>query len=309
MVLLVLLSGMLLIALPRLARPMGRRLAPREWSVLCAVALAGGAVLIELGLILLAAPTVLLALDAPALASLCERLVGPLLPGGPVLGMVAVPPAVTMPALAALGIRREHRRSGRCALEPWVGNHLEWEGLDVVLLPTDDVVAFSVKHGQAQILVSVGMVATLSEAQLVAVLRHERAHLMQGHHRLLNLAIAIEHGLPPARPSTTALRVSLERWADEASVAGDEPARIALRDALLQTTAGCTGPRLAAFSPVETVAERLDALQSPPLPPSRIRRGLLYSPGLVVAIVALGATAAWLGDAQVLVTMTSHCPL
>lgn len=309
MVLLILLSGSLLIALPGLARPVGRRLAPREWSMLCAVALAGGALLIEIGLVLLAAPTVLVALGAPTLASACERLLGPLLPGGPLLGMVAVPPALTMPMLAGLGIRRERRRRGRRALEPWVGDHLEWEGLDVVVLPTDDVVAFSVSHGHPQILVSAGMVAALSRDELEAVLRHERAHLRQGHHRFLGLAAAVDHGLPLARPSTAALRVALERWADEVAVAGDQAARMALRGALLQATMGTTGPGLAAFSPLETVMERLDALQSPPRRPSRIRRGLLYSPGLAIALVALGASAAWIGDAHVLVAMTSHCPI
>ncbi len=209
MLLLVLLSGAMLIALPGLARPVGRRLAPREWSLLCAVALAGGALLIEIGLVLLAAPTVLVAVGAPTLASACERLLGPLLPGGPLLGMVAVPLAVTMPALAALGIRRERRRLGRRALEHWVGDHLEWEGLDVVVLPTDNVVAFSVSQGHPQILVSAGMVAALAPDELESVLRHERAHLRQGHHRFLSLAAAVDRGLPFARPSTAALRVAL----------------------------------------------------------------------------------------------------
>ncbi|MGH9116842.1 MAG: hypothetical protein ACRD0A_02865, partial [Acidimicrobiales bacterium] len=79
--LIILLSvGVALLALPGLARPLGRRMAPSEWARLCGMALAGGAVLLELTVVLFALPTVLRAAGAPLLASLCERMLGPLVP-------------------------------------------------------------------------------------------------------------------------------------------------------------------------------------------------------------------------------------
>ncbi len=309
MVLLVLLSGALLVVLPGMARRAGRRLAPREWSLLCALALAGGALLIEVGTVLLAAPSVLLALGAPGLASACERLIGPLLPGGPLLGMVAVPPAITMPFLAVLGLRRAGRHRRQFEVDPSVGSHLGWRGIDVVLLPTADLLAFSVQGDHPQILVSVGMIDTLSPGELEAVLGHEHAHLRFRHHRLLVLATMIDSGLPLARRSTATLRTALERWADEASVADDGRARATLRAALLQASCAPTNPLHAAFSPLETVVERIDALGRPPSRPSWTRRGLLYSPGLVIAILAVGASTSWLSDVNLLIAMAGHCPV
>src|SRR5712691_566056 len=53
------------LALPAWARPAGRRLPPSEWSRLAATALVGGALAVETGLALLAAPTVLRAARVP----------------------------------------------------------------------------------------------------------------------------------------------------------------------------------------------------------------------------------------------------
>lgn len=309
MVFIILLSGVLLVVLPGLARRTGRLLAPREWSLLCAVALAGGALLIEIGVVLLASPPILLAIGAPALASACERLLGPLLPGGPLLGMVALPAAVAIPVLAALGLRSERRRCRQMRVEPWVGSHQTWQGIDVVVLPTEEVVALSLEGDRPQILVSKGMTATLTQDELAAVLRHERAHLRHRHHWFLALAVIIDRGLPFLHRSTSALRTGLERWADEASVAGDASARAVLRGALLRASTARATPLLPAFSPLETVMERLDALQAPPRRPSRVRRGLAYSPGIAIAVLALAASGAWLDAAHVLVAMTAHCPV
>ncbi|MGH9217484.1 MAG: hypothetical protein ACRDZS_14605, partial [Acidimicrobiales bacterium] len=85
--LIILLSvGVALLALPGLARPLGRRIVPSEWARLCGMALAGGAALLELTVVLYALPTVLRAAGAPLLASLCERMLGPLVPGGAAAG-------------------------------------------------------------------------------------------------------------------------------------------------------------------------------------------------------------------------------
>ncbi|HZA76479.1 MAG TPA: hypothetical protein VE623_08830 [Acidimicrobiales bacterium] len=92
--------GVVLLTLPGLARPLGRRVAPSEWAHLCAVSLAGGAAVVELTLVLYAAPTVFRAVGAPLLASLCERMLGPLVPGGAAAGWAA---AVVAAAVAAAG--------------------------------------------------------------------------------------------------------------------------------------------------------------------------------------------------------------
>jgi hypothetical protein len=64
-------AGLWLLALPAAGRRLGLRLAPAEWSRLCATALVLGAVVLELSMVLYATPTLLRASGAEELAPHC----------------------------------------------------------------------------------------------------------------------------------------------------------------------------------------------------------------------------------------------
>ncbi|MGH9242717.1 MAG: M56 family metallopeptidase, partial [Acidimicrobiales bacterium] len=216
-------AGLGLLALPWLARPLGRRLAPSEWSRLCLLAIGAGAAAVEAAAVLLAAPTVLRALGVPALAASCQRMLGPLTPGGPAAGWAAAAVGVTIPVLGAIGVVRARRTCQAARVEPCLGEHRTLDEGELVVLPTPHVLAVSVAGPGGQVVVSEGLVNALSPAQLDLVISHEAAHLANDHHRYLTLATAVEHAFaafPPARRSTAALRVALERWADEEATAG-----------------------------------------------------------------------------------------
>lgn len=121
--LVLLLSGVGLLLLPAATRPLGRQLPPDRWARLCMAAIAVGAALLELSATLYAAPTVFRTAGIPALATLCERMLGPLVPGGAAAGWAAMAIALTMPVLGAVGISRARRTQRAVHAEPWIGEH------------------------------------------------------------------------------------------------------------------------------------------------------------------------------------------
>lgn len=307
-----LLGGVALLLLPGVARRAGRLLVPREWARLCVIALVTGTVSFELGTILLAAPTVFDAVGVQALEAVCERLAGPLAPAGGAGGWSASVLAVVLPILFLIGARKARRSCRRLWLEPCVGQHTSFAGLDLVVLPIDDVVAISVSGTSQQVVVSRGLCSLLPPAQLAGVLRHEAAHLRFRHQRLLILAVAIDRSfafIPPVIHSTNALRTALERWADESAAGADIADRKSLREALLAVAQVRLGAAVAAFSCAGTVVERLSALERDPPRPSVLPHALVYAPGVIVGAGLAMAVAGWALDTRVLALVSSTCPI
>jgi len=311
MAIVLLIGGAGLLALPGLGRGLGRLLAPREWTKLCAVALTAGAASVEIGVVLLAAPTLLRTLGVHALEAACERLAGPLAPVGPA-GWVAVFIAWLVPFLALRGVHVARRSCRTLWLEPWIGERVDADGLDVVVLPTDEVVAMSIEGITPQIVVSRGLRNLLLPAQFAAVIRHEAAHLRFRHQRLLLLAVAVDHGFlhfPLFARSTDALRTATERWADESAAGDATESRLHLRQALFVVAGVRLGPAVGPFSRAETVQERLDALEKDPPRPSVLAHALAYAPGLALGAGLAFAIAAWAVQAQALAVAVASCPV
>jgi Zn-dependent protease with chaperone function len=286
--------------------------APGEWARLCALALGGGAALVELVLVVHAAPPVLRAAGVPLIAAACERMLGPLVPGGVAVGWAAAAAAVTLPVLGSIGLQRARRQRRVLRVERELGRHHRHGDHELVVLPTERFVAVSVPgRPRGQVVVSEGLVDSLAPDELEAVVGHEAAHLDRRHDRYLLLATAVEHAcafFPPARRSTAALRASLERWADEDAAGASAASRQALRRALLGVTVALVAePSVAAFTTAETVLERLDALDTAAPSPSPLLRASLYLPGAALAVLA-GVTLLSCGaDAQTVVASAGAC--
>lgn len=306
-------SGLGLLALPAIVRPLGRRLAPDEWARLSAIALLSGALAIETAAVLAASATVLRAAGVHPLADACERVIGSLLPGGPTGGWLSAGVALALPALAASGLRRARCDQRATRVEPWIGDHRRGGDCEIVRLPTDQPLAVSVPGRPPQVIVSEGLVGVLAPAELAAVLDHEAAHLQYRHDRYLLLAILIERtfgGLPLVRRSTVALRAAVERWADEVAAAAGPDARRHLRDALLAVAqAVAAPPAVAALTHARFILERLDALElAPPLRRLGVR-AVVCAPGGVLGGSALASVGWWAGAAGLVVRASGHCPL
>jgi beta-lactamase regulating signal transducer with metallopeptidase domain len=301
-----------LFALPGAVCRLGRRLDPAEWSRFCFGALVAGAALFEFTAVLYAAPTVLRALGIPELAHLCERALGALVPGGVALGWPAGAVAIAFPVAIGAGARRARREQEAVHVDACLGDHREFAGHHLVVLPTETVVAFCSNGPTPQIVVSDGLVEALAPEELTVVLRHEAAHLEYGHQRVLILASALSRSLslfPFVRKSTAVLRIALERWADETAAGGSPATRHQLRQALLAVTTLRVNLAVPAFSAEDTVAERLDALGAEPVRPSLCRRLLAYAPAAGLSVAVVVAVGAFAGEAaHHLLAWSHHCP-
>jgi Peptidase family M48 len=309
---LLLASALGLLALPGCARPLGRRLPPPEWSKLCAGLLLVGGVALEVGLVVVGGPTVLRLAGMEAVADLCEHLLGALAPGGAPLGLGAAMTALLLAVATGRSLARARHSRRVLRVEPGIGWHREFCGHDLVVLPSEELVAFSAGGRPPQVVVSRRLVEILADDELAAVLRHELAHVHHRHERYLLLARVVEQSLgllPFVRRSTGALRCALERGADEEAADGARRGRESVRAALVRVIEATAIPDAAAFVSVATVVERLQALQAAPAPGSSLlRRSMVYLPALVLVLLAVAALEGTVEHVAVLQMFAGLCP-
>lgn len=306
-------AASVLLLLPGVTDRLGRRLSPREWAWLCALALGAGGLLVETALALRAAPGVLRAAGIPSVAAACERLLGSLAGGSQVVTWVTAAATIMLPAAALLATGRERRMRHRVAADLWLGEWRTVGGHAVLVLPTSRPMALSFEDTERVIVVSDGLLDLLGPEEAAAVVRHEASHLAHHHQRLLTVAGSIDPvlgRLPVIRRSVGALRLAVERWADEDAGGAAPGARDAVRTSLLRL-AGLQ-PELAGaarFAEARTVAARLAALEAPPpaVPPAG--HLLLYLPGTVALLVAAPALYRWGDGVQTVLGIAGRCTI
>jgi hypothetical protein len=234
-------------------------------------------------------------------------------PGGPVASFIAGTLVVVsvVPAVRALLQARHSLRAARSGARSGTGAGSH-RSFSIIMMPDDRTFALGVPDGRhgGQMLVSSGLVETLSAREFEMVCAHEAAHLRHHHRRWLLAALVVEKALwfwPPVKSSADTLRLALECWADD-DAAGDriEP-RVRLRSALLAVAGVALEPAFAGFSSVDGLMMRVDTLAGRP---HRAHFGwwlLVLSPGMLLAsAVALVSTE--LGrQAYCLVTMSGGC--
>lgn len=308
--------GLFVSALPTLGRRAGRRLRAREWAQLSVAGLVVGVAMVEMGLVLLALPTMLRSLGVEAFAAACGRAVAPLVPFGQVGGWAAAALAAVTAVLALRERRRLARTRARTWIERGIGeHHRDQTGIEMVVLPTSEWVAYSVASPSPQIVVTSGLVSALTDAELEIVVDHEKAHLRHGHHQVLCVAAVAAAALVWWRPASWSGRVvstAFERWADEATVGADTRRRLRLVRVLGHLALAPPLPAVA-LSPAHTVAERIRALETCGSPRSRgipgLVRAVLYLPGAAAVVAATGALSVWVTQAQFVLALAGRCPL
>lgn len=299
--------GVALLTLPRILRPIGRAVSPNTWARWCLHAIWLGMLTVAAGLATTALPTVLRALGVPALATACERTLAPLQPGGPIAGWLAASGAVWLATAGLVGCRRARRAQRHAFVEPFIGEHDGRYGVDVVVLPADEPLAYSVSARATQIVLTSGLVERLAADELDTVLRHELAHLGRNHQRYITVAVAAETAFGRcARHLTGELRLAIERAADEDATAAD-PQRRGLLRAVLLASAAQPRASFATLSPASLVAERIHALGNEPAQPGFWARMLLHSPALIVTATAAVALSVWGEHVAHVIAMAGRC--
>ena len=218
MTLLLLACGLLAVAMPGI-RPKPMLVAAPRWFVRLAVASVG------LGMFAIVA-ALLLSTSVGALHLMVGGAVTPvdhLAPEGVVGSAAAAAAVVWIVGRSAVLARRAARGHRAARVDAWLGEHETAGDLEVVIIPTDAAVAFNIPGRQPQIVISEGLRARLSADVLRFVLDHERAHLRGRDRWSALLATALETAfvfVPGAARTAAALRIGLERAADEDAAGG-----------------------------------------------------------------------------------------
>lgn len=305
MTVLVLAAG-LLAALPGISWRTGSG-HPRTWALMTSTSLLAAGFYVLVGLALLAAPVLLLAVGGTSLAQVCEVLMQHFEPGGLLTAWLATALLASGVAATAWRLIRSRRRRMTLRVPSYVGVHEPHDGFELITLPTETTLAYSVAGREPQVVIGRGLRARLDEGQLAAVVAHEHAHLRWHHQRWLD-AIDASAGLlwfvPWARRSARAARVALECWADRdaADVAGPRSLRGAL---LVAADAAPASHAVASLNGADALAQRIAMLDG-----DRGRRDLPALTLSVLAFTAVVATAGAVTAGPQLAALVSHlCPL
>ena len=288
--------GLALLLLPGLAGSKVVHLRPAPWSRLYAISLVLGMTALLIGLLLHAAP-VLAALAHPDDPSATDDVIAHLSPGGVPGAMTSSVLAVLLAYRLARGILRLHqgRRLSRAA--PDLGTHLRRTSHDLVVLPLSTSVAYSIGGKPSQVIVSEELVERLAPAELAALVGHEQAHLLNGHHHYLAVAALVEQAVglvPLVRTGTMSLRVAIERWADEDAAGKDVARRALLRQAMLRAAHRDPADRLSI--PPDALMQRSRALTERPV--AQRDRLEFVAFAAVATLLAIGTVTLghWLAD-------------
>jgi Zn-dependent protease with chaperone function len=160
----------------------------------------------------------------------------------------------------------------------------------LVVLDDDRPDAFTTAQPAGRIIVTTGLLRTLTPQQRRVLLAHETSHLTH-HHAWWNLAADLAAAVNPLlRPAARAVATAVERWADEdaARSVGDRRLVAATLVHVAQLQSGFTGPTVAAAGgPAATggdVVARVRALLAP-APPRRPLVVTAVVAGLVVGVL------------------------
>jgi Zn-dependent protease with chaperone function len=198
-----------------------------------------------------------------------------------------VPPEAGVPAIVLLTLM-----IGAAARTVWrrrqaTGRAPSGDGVEIVA--SAQPLAYAVPGRPGHVVVSVGMIRSLSADERRVLFAHEHAHLRLGHHRFLAAGEVAAAALPVLRPLLRQLRFATERWADEAAAheIGDRAlvARAIARAALAGQPAGVQPLTFTGSG----VAARVDALLDGCDPASGVSRGFLVLITGVAAATAVGS--------------------
>ncbi len=290
--------GVVLLSMPSRSTLVRGWLRFDELPRLNAHALGFGLLVLELGLVLLAAPSVLDVVGAGTVSASVNDLDAHVAPGGPIVGWIAAGLATRVglkAVFSAVRIAVVRRRVGNTIRsgQPTrvIGGH------EVVVGSSNELIAFSLTGRGGRIFVTKGLVDALDPEEIAAVVNHEAAHIRHHHGHYLAVAAIVDSCLGRSvRKSTDELRESLERWADERASAAGPAARSSLRAALGAYLVSATETR----HPTGKVGVRIEALCREPVRPALSPRLLAYSPVLILTLIGAGLTTDGLGHATVL---------
>jgi hypothetical protein len=210
-----------------------------------------------------------------------------------------------LPVATWHAVRRTRRLRAVALVDPWLGVHRTIEHAEVVVVPTEALVAVGVPGTRPQVVVSEGLVGAVAPRSLEAIIEHEVAHHTLRHDRYLLVAATVDGTVGRmgiGTRSTAMLRERIECWADDE--AARRTGRQAVRRALVEMAAvhrsrGCSdGVRVA------TRCRRLRAEATVP-----VRFGFARASAVTFVVVGVAAfvAATSIGPAHHVLEIGGHC--
>ena len=171
--------------------------------------------------------------------------------------------------------------------------------------------AFTLPGVTGRVVVSTAMLRALPPAERRALLAHEASHLRHRHHVFLLITEISAAANPMLRPALDAVRLGVERWADEDAAADIGDRRMVARALALASRAAAQpvdDARYALRMNARTFGPRARALLAPPPRPRRWVAAALAAMAVVTAasslVVAVGTESRF--DRATAVTMADH---
>lgn len=288
MILPVVLISLALLYLPLAARPVGRRIDAERWYRGASMSLITGGVGLYVSIVSLALVEIFRFLGAEDLARVCDELLGHLPHAGSVVGWMAAAGAAWMTAAAWSTVRSDARVLDSLYVESGIGRHVPLGEFDLIVLPTDEHVAYSRAGVPRQIVISEGTIGALTDPEVDVLVRHERAHLERGHGAVLrgiSVVRSVYRWLPGMPAAVAIARLAIERDADEAAAGPKPERRMAMAAALESLSLPATPDVLLAFAGSEALDERIASMRGEVLPLSPIHGSLL---GAALAVLPFG---------------------
>jgi hypothetical protein len=288
-ILVVVATSLVLLYLPLAMGRLGRRMEARRWYRAVVVSLFTGAVGLYVSAVSVALPEVLRVLGAERLARICDELLGHLPHGASFIGWAAFVVAVSMSVAAWWTLRVLAHALDGLHVEPGIGRHLPLGSFEMVVLPTEEQIAYSRQGRPGQIVISEGTIDALTGPELDVLIQHERAHLERGHEPVLRGLIVLRRiygWMPGIRTSEEIARLAIERDADEAAAGTVISKRAALADALLSLSVRSFPKMLPAFAGSDALDERIAWMRGEMSPLGARQQRVL---GALLAVIPLGS--------------------
>ncbi len=247
------------------------------------------------GLVLAVAGALAVA-QIPVVATLGRWSVRVLATGSPVPVAAGALATVTVSGLLLAALRRAALSGRDLVLAALACQRLGHSTAGLVIVDRQEPDAYAIPGLGGRVVVSTAMLRALPAAERRVLLAHETAHLTHRHHLWVHAADLAAAADPLLRPGARAVRVAVERWADEVAAAevGDRSltARALARAGLARAGARRTVTGDAPLRPGAegAVADRARALLRPAPQARRALTGAVLVLMLATLTAALSAS-------------------
>ncbi len=271
----VIVAAIALVTLPILARVLWRGLRPIEHTRFNLASLLAGTGLL-LAALIACGIALILAIDGGLVVT------HHIVPWDAFISAISATLLAALTVVLTTGWMAVRRSERALRIEPSLAAHRQIGRIDVVLIDTEEPLAYALGGRHQQVVVSQGLVDCLTRDELRSVVEHEIAHLNLGHHlhlQIIGLFTPLARRIGLLARIVDSARIAIEQAADAQTTDPHSTKRALLALSGVPSPLGANGFAGAA------IVDRLQALDDRP-GSSSSSRALLYGVALTLTAVA-----------------------